>query len=106
MLAGRPNANGGLVAALLPLWGERNDPPIVFTSFVPKGTPAHRLVESGRASTLRWNAHPPLSENVALAREVGARIVIPAFGPEHFRPAWVEAFAPAEIILQETIVLD
>ena len=59
----------------------------MFTGYIPPGTPADRLVKSGRAKFLRWNVHPRLSDNIALVRATGAATVIPAFCDSKFLPA-------------------
>ncbi|HEY7169177.1 MAG TPA: MBL fold metallo-hydrolase, partial [Candidatus Binatia bacterium] len=79
MLTSRADATAGESARLIEKWEHAAHPEIVFTGYVPPGTPAERLIKSGRASYLRWNVHPRLSENIDLVRRTGARVVIPAF---------------------------
>jgi Cft2 family RNA processing exonuclease len=99
MLAGVADAASGEAARLVERWEHSTSPAIVFTGYVPPGTPAARLTESGRASYRRWNVHPLLSENVSLARAAGAEIVLPAFGDAaRCRQDWATAFAPARVI--------
>lgn len=100
MLAGRADASDGEVAALVARWERERAPEIVFTGYFPPGSPAARLVASGRARSIRWNAHPRLSDNAALVRAVGARTVVPAFGDPRCIEAWRAAFAPARVVLE------
>jgi hypothetical protein len=78
-------------------------PDIVFTGYLPPGTPAERLTKSGRGVYIRWNVHPRLSDNVALARAVGAQKVMPAFGGPKHAADWQLAFAPAEVVLTSAV---
>jgi hypothetical protein len=72
---------------------------VVFTGYVPPGTPADRLVKAGKAQVRRWNIHPSLSENARLAKGVGVATVLPAFGDKRALPAWEKAFAPAHVVV-------
>jgi glyoxylase-like metal-dependent hydrolase (beta-lactamase superfamily II) len=101
IIAAKPNATGGAAKPLLEGWG-RGDGPVVATGYVAAGTPARRAVEEGRAVALRWPVHPRLSQNAALARTLGAEVVVPAFGDARHRAAWAKAFAPARIAVEET----
>ncbi len=76
-ICGDSNAEGGLAAELFARW--LGSTPFIFTGHVPKKTPAHGAIAEGRARWQRWNTHPRRSDNVRLARAVGARQVIPAF---------------------------
>lgn len=78
---------------------------VVFTGYVPAGTPADRLVKSGKAQVRRWNIHPSLSENARLAKGVGATTVLPAFGDKKALPAWEKAFAPARVVIEGPAVI-
>jgi glyoxylase-like metal-dependent hydrolase (beta-lactamase superfamily II) len=100
MFTGFADATEGEAARLVAQWEGEPRPEIVFTGYVPPGTPAQRLTDSGRARYVRWNAHPRLSDNVALARSVAARTVLPAFGDARHLDAWREAFAPARVLVQ------
>ncbi|MBM3358818.1 MAG: MBL fold metallo-hydrolase [Betaproteobacteria bacterium] len=100
MFTGYADATEGESARLVAQWEGEPRPEIVFTGYVPSGTPAQRLTDSGRARYVRWNAHPRLRDNVALARSVGARTVLPAFGDARHLDAWREAFAPAQVLVQ------
>lgn len=90
----------GAAAAQLAQWSGGSDP-IVFTGYLPPGTPAQTLTDSGRARYVRWNVHPRLGDNVALARACGARTVLPAFGDRRHLDTWARAFSPARILLNE-----
>jgi hypothetical protein len=105
MLASRADAAAGEAARLAELWEIEPEPAIVFTGYIPPGTPAARLTQRGRARFLRWNVHPRLPENIALARAVGARTVIPAFGDARHLPVWQKAFAPAQVSIAEAAPL-
>jgi Cft2 family RNA processing exonuclease len=105
MLASRADATAGDAARLVERWERETEPAIVFTGYIPPGTPAERLTQSGRASYLRWNVHPRLSHNIALVHATSARTVVPAFGDHKHADAWREAFAPARLSLNESVAL-
>ncbi|MGF6226672.1 glyoxylase-like metal-dependent hydrolase (beta-lactamase superfamily II) [Inquilinus ginsengisoli] len=102
IIAAKPNATGGAAKPLLEGWG-RDDGPVVATGYVAAGTPVRRAVEEGRAVALRWPVHPRLSQNAALARTLGAEVVVPAFGDARHRATWAKAFALTRIALDETV---
>jgi Cft2 family RNA processing exonuclease len=104
MLAAVADATGGEAARLTALW-EKSGPQIVFTGYLPPGTPAERLTKSGRARYLRWNVHPRLSDNARLVRDTSAQIVLPAFGDAAHLAAWQDAFAPARVELKGPVTL-
>ena len=81
------DGSGGATAKLIALWEHATQPAIVFTGYIPPGSPADRLVKSGRAKFLRWSVHPRLSDTIALLRATGAATVIPAFCDSKFLPA-------------------
>lgn len=54
----------------------RTGHPVLLTGHVPDGSPAHELLEAGRAHWIRLPTHPTLAENVALAQRSSARIVL------------------------------
>jgi hypothetical protein len=104
MLAGIADATAGEAAKWVAAWEHETTPAIVFTGYLPPGTPAERLTTSGRASYLRWNVHPRLADNARLVRAVGARIVLPAFGDAaRHRHAWETAFAPARVVVSGSV---
>lgn len=106
LLSGRADASGGETAGLVARWEAERAPEIVFTGYFPPGSPAQRMVESKRANYIRWNAHPRLADNAALARAVGARAVMPAFGDaSRHLEAWRKALAPARIVIERELVL-
>jgi Cft2 family RNA processing exonuclease len=105
MLAANADGTAGEAARLIEGWESASAPDIVFTGYLPPGTPAERLTKAGRAKYLQWNVHPRQSDNIRLARSVGARIVVPAFGVPDNRGDWQRAFAPAEVVLSTTVVL-
>ena len=51
----------------------------IFSSHVPHGTPAERLIAEKKASWLGWNVHPRLEDVLHLADMTGARRVMPVF---------------------------
>ena len=105
MLACVADATAGEAARLVSEWEHTTTPAIVFTGYVPPGAPAERLTRSGRARYLRWNVHPPLSDNVRLVRDTRAQTVIPAFGDAKHFDAWRAAFAPANVVLETPVTL-
>lgn len=105
LLAGPADADSSEAGAIAARWESATAHAIVFTGYVPPGTTAQRLTESGRARYVRWNVHPRLADNVALVRFTRARTVLPAFGDRRHAAAWAQAFAPARIAIEETITL-
>jgi Cft2 family RNA processing exonuclease len=105
MLAAAADGASGAAAQLIRDSERSPSPEIIFTGYLPPGTPAERLTQSGRGKYLRWNVHPRLSDNIALARATGAQIVIPAFGAPQRAGAWDRAFAPARVVLSRTVAL-
>lgn len=105
LLTGRADATDGEAAGLVARWEEAAAPEIVFTGYFPPGTPAQHLTDSGRARSIRWNAHPRLSDNVALVRSLKAQAVVPAFGDARHLEAWRKAFAPARVVIEREVAL-
>ncbi|MGH8616202.1 MAG: MBL fold metallo-hydrolase [Burkholderiales bacterium] len=104
MLAGIADGTAGASALLLERWRWDAVPAFVFTGYLPPGTPAQTLTDSGRARYLRWNVHPRLADNVQLVRDTGARTIVPAFGDaSRYRAAWKTAFAPARVHLEDPL---
>jgi Cft2 family RNA processing exonuclease len=104
VLAGVADASSGMARTLVERWEDEPAPAIVFTGYVPRETPAERLIKSGRATYRRWNVHPLLSHNRALVSRVGARTVLPAFGDaQRYRNSWADAFRPARIVVSGTV---
>jgi Cft2 family RNA processing exonuclease len=95
----------GTAAELFARWEGKAQPAIVFTGYIPPGTPADRLVKSGRASFLRWSVHPRLSDNIALVRATGAATVIPAFCDRKVLPALQAALKPANVTMDAIVAL-
>ncbi len=60
MLAASADGTSGATAKLLAGFENKPEVTILFTGYVNPGTPAERLVKSGRAQTMRWNVHPRL----------------------------------------------
>jgi hypothetical protein len=105
MLAGAADGASGRAAELVSAWASRDTPAIVFTGYLPPGTPAERLTRSGRATYRRWNVHPRLSDNAALVRSTQASQVLPAFGDQRDLDAWRAAFAPASVLIDGVVRL-
>ncbi|WP_374651486.1 MBL fold metallo-hydrolase [Dongia sp.] len=100
MIVADPNLEDVKSQALAGLWLDAGRK-ILLTGHVAAGTPARALHDRGLAQWARWNVHPTLSQNVALARQVGARRVLPAFGNLKHAPKWREAFTAHELILSD-----
>lgn len=79
MIAGQPNAEGGVARALAARMSEDGSARIVFTGHLAEAEPGEALVASGRAAFLRWNVHPRLSEIRAILAAVDPAIAMPAF---------------------------
>jgi hypothetical protein len=60
---------------------------IVFTGHRAVGTPSEALVDSGRASFVRWNVHPRVSDIEAMLAVVRPERAMPAFLQEADLPA-------------------
>jgi Cft2 family RNA processing exonuclease len=99
MLAASADGASGATARCLAQWEHATEPAIVFTGYVPPGTPADRLIQNGRAQTLRWNVHPLLSDAVDLVRALRPQIVVPAFCDRQQLATLAAAFAPARTVM-------
>ena len=99
------DGSGGATAKLIEQWENTPQPAIVFTGYITPGSPADRLVKSGRAKFLRWNVHPRLSDNIAQLRATGAATVIPAFCDSKFLPALQAALKPANVTMDQVLTL-
>ena len=105
MLATPADASRGEAGRLIAEWRDAAEPAIIFTGYLPSETAAGRLVAQGRARLMRWNVHPPLSDNVKLMRSVSATSVIPAFCARRYFGALSAAFAPAKVTMDLPIGL-
>lgn len=105
MLTGRADASEGEAGRLASQWERESGPEIVFTGYFPPSSPAARLVDSGRARFVRWNAHPRMADNAALVRSTRAKVVLPAFGDARHHAEWQSAFAPARVTLDREVPL-
>jgi Cft2 family RNA processing exonuclease len=99
------DGSGGTTAKLIEKWENAPHPAIVFTGYITPGSPADRLVKSGRAKFLRWNVHPRLSDNIEQLRATGAATVIPAFCDGKFLPALQAALKPANVTMDKVLTL-
>lgn len=104
MVVAPATAAGGAAKALIDRWGGDRRLQIVFTGYLQPGSPAEALVTSGRASVIRWNIHPLLSDNAGLVRSMRARTVIPAFGGDKAVAAMKLAFAPARLAVENQAI--
>ena len=105
MLAASADGTSGASKPLLEQWERAGEPAIIFTGYRAPDTPADRLIKSGRAEFLRWNVHPRLSDAVALAQDVRAKTVIPAFCDRSRLDALAQAFAPAQVTMDGPVKL-
>jgi Cft2 family RNA processing exonuclease len=105
MLAAPADGSSGATARLLAEWDNVPEPAIVFTGHVPPGTPAERLVKSGRGRFVRWNVHPRLSDVTALIQSVRPRTVVPAFCDRAQVGLLREKLAPARVTMERSIAL-
>lgn len=99
------DGSAGATAKLIEQWENTSEPAIVFTGYIPPGTPADRLVKSGRAKFLRWSVHPRLSDHITMVRTTGATTVIPAFCDSKFLPALQAALKPANVTMDQVLTL-
>jgi Cft2 family RNA processing exonuclease len=99
MLAASADGTSGATKQLLERWEHESEPAIAFTGYRAPGTPADRLIKSGRAQFLRWNVHPRLSDVQALVQAVRPRTVIPAFCDHTLLPELARALAPARVTM-------
>lgn len=105
MLAAAADGTSGAARPLLEQWQSEPEPAIVFTGYRAPGTPADRLIKSGRAQFLRWNVHPRLSDVAALVKAIGARTVIAAFCDRSQLAGLAEALAPARVTMDGPVEL-
>nr|WP_246739573.1 MBL fold metallo-hydrolase [Martelella sp. HB161492] len=75
IIATASNAESGLSRQLLARGGFR----FIFSSHVPKASPACALIDGGNAQWMAWNVHPRRRDILALADHCGAKTVLPAF---------------------------
>ena len=103
MLAASADGTSGATSRLLARWEHAAEPTIIFTGHVPPGTPADRLIKSGRAQFIRWNVHPRLSDTVATAYAVQAKTIIPAFCDRSQLAVLSAALAPARVTMDALV---
>jgi Cft2 family RNA processing exonuclease len=99
------DGSAGATAKLIEQWENAPQPAIVFTGYIPPGTPADRLVKSGRARFLRWSVHPRLADHIAMVRTTGAATIIPAFCDRRLLPALQAALKPANVTMDQVVTL-
>lgn len=98
MIAAKPDGAAGISAELIARYADRSEVAIIFTGYLPKGTPARDLVESGRAEIVRWNVHPRLSDFRAAIEAIAPDKVIPAFLPHSDIGAFRAAVGDARVV--------
>jgi Cft2 family RNA processing exonuclease len=103
MLAASADGASGATARLLPEFERAADVTILFTGYINPNTPADRLAQNGRAQRMRWNVHPRLSDTIALARTLRARIIIPAFCDRTQLAKLAHALAPARVTMDAVV---
>jgi Cft2 family RNA processing exonuclease len=99
------DGSGGATATLIGQWENASQPSIVFTGYIPPGSPADGLVKKGRAKFLRWSVHPRLSDHVTMVQTTGAATIIPAFCDAKFLPALQAALKPANVTMDKVLTL-
>jgi glyoxylase-like metal-dependent hydrolase (beta-lactamase superfamily II) len=99
------DGSSGMSAKLFEQWEKASEPAIVFTGYIPPGTPADRLVKEGRAKFLRWSVHPRMSDHLTMVRTTGAATLIPAFCDAKFLPALQAALKPANVTMDKMVTL-
>lgn len=97
-LAAGADGASGEAAALIERFTHRAVVRIVFTGYLPVGTPARALVDQGRALYRRWNVHPRRQDNADLVASCGARAVLPLFGRLDALPRFAGDIAPAILL--------
>lgn len=103
MLATSADGTSGATKDLLERWEHNSDPAIVFTGYRAPGTPADRLIKSGRAQFLRWNVHPRLSDVIELAGAVRPKTIIPAFCDRTQLAGLAQALTPAHVTMDAVV---
>ncbi|QJP13100.1 MBL fold metallo-hydrolase [Starkeya sp. ORNL1] len=95
MIVAKPALGSGLGRELAVKWRDEPSVRIAFTGHVGSGTLAAELVGEGRASFVRWNVHPPLSDLKAVIAAIAAVEVLPAFLDRTKLPALYAALPQA-----------
>lgn len=101
LLCDTPNADGGMAQKIVRDWHEAGrlgqDAIVVFTGHM---TAHARAIAAQGGRFMRWNVHPPLSDQIAMVRHLGARRAAPLFcaQPEQYL---LEPRFPADILLNE-----
>ncbi len=105
MLAASADGSSGATARLLAQWRHTAEPAIVFTGYLTPGTPAERLVKSGRGQFVRWNVHPRLSDVIVLAQAIKPQTVIAAFCDRAQLALLADKLAPVRVTMERTVGL-
>ncbi|MQQ09305.1 MBL fold metallo-hydrolase [Epibacterium sp. SM1979] len=106
LICDTPNADGGAAWGYVRAWSESGrlgrDAHVVFTGHMTAHARGIGRVQGGYFR--RWNVHPPLTDQIAMIKRIGATRFAPAFCtlPEQY---FVEAGFGAEVFLHEVIPL-
>ncbi len=106
LICDTPNADGGAAWAYVRAWRESGrlgrDAHVIFTGHMTAHARGIEAVEGGHFC--RWNVHPPLPDQIAMIRRLGAKRFAPAFCtlPEDYL---VEPGFDAQVFLHETVAL-
>ncbi|EKE70430.1 MULTISPECIES: MBL fold metallo-hydrolase [Roseobacteraceae] len=106
LICDTPNADGGAAWAYVRAWRESGrlgrDAHVVFTGHMTAHARGIETVEGGYFR--RWNVHPPLSDQIAMIRRLGALRFAPTFCtlPEDYL---VENAFGAQVFLHDTVTL-
>lgn len=106
LICDTPNADGGAAWAYVRAWRESSrlgrDAHVIFTGHMTAHARGIEAVQGGYFR--RWNVHPPLSDQIAMIRRLGAKRYAPAFCtmPEDYL---VEEGFDAQVFLHETVKL-
>lgn len=95
----------GPAAALARRWAGRQDARIVLTGHVPRGCPAHELLERGEAIRRRWPVHPDRETLRSVVAVVRPKRLVPLFDPAPDRAAFAAAFREIAIRLERELDL-
>ncbi|TPW27652.1 MBL fold metallo-hydrolase [Martelella alba] len=98
IIATASNAESGLSGQLLARGGFH----FIFSSHVPKASPAFALIADKAARWMAWNVHPRRRDILKLADHCGAKTVLPAFVDMREAPVLSAALGPRLKLERET----
>ena len=105
LICDTPNADGGMAWTLVRDWHESGrlgrEAVVIFTGHM---TAHARAIAAHGGRFLRWNVHPPLRDQIAMIRHLGATWAAPLFcdRPEDYL---LEPRFPARLLLNERVTL-